>query len=96
MTLIIHGMLRNTRQVNTMQQKDKATQHSSPKAVIFKEKIGWDSNPQQSHSLASAPLTEKPVEWVKQSQAMCEVCPPGIVYCIYNYFCSNNNIMLFW
>ena len=31
-TVIIHEMLRKTRQGNTTQQKDKATQHNSPKA----------------------------------------------------------------
>ena len=39
MTLIIHEMLRKTRQGNTTQQKDKATQHNSPKAVIFQRKL---------------------------------------------------------
>ena len=35
------------------QQKDRATQHNLHKAVIFQRKIGclgWDSNPQHSHS----------------------------------------------
>ena len=47
--LVIHEMLRKTKQGNTTQQKDKATQHNSPKAVIFRIKISclrWDSNPQ--------------------------------------------------
>ena len=39
MTLVIHEMLRKTRQGNTTQQKDKATQHNLPKAVIFKKKL---------------------------------------------------------
>ena len=38
MTSVIHEMLRKTRQGNTTQQKDKATQHNSPKAVIFQRK----------------------------------------------------------
>ena len=33
-----HEMLRKTRQGNTTQQKDKATQQNSPKAVIFSKK----------------------------------------------------------
>ena len=33
MTLIIHEMLR--KKGNATQQKDKATQHNSPKVVIF-------------------------------------------------------------
>ena len=33
MIFIIHEMLIKTRQGNTTQQKDKATQHNSPKAV---------------------------------------------------------------
>ena len=44
--LIIHEMLREKeRQGNTTQQKDKATQHNSPKAVIFQRKncLGWDT-----------------------------------------------------
>ena len=51
LTLIIHEMLRKTRQGNTTQQKDKATQHNSPKAIIFQRKIsclGWDLNPRPS------------------------------------------------
>ena len=32
-------MLRKKRQGNTTQKKDKAAQHNSPKAVIFKEKL---------------------------------------------------------
>ena len=39
MTLIIHEMLRKTRQVNTTQQKDKATQHNLPKQIFFQEKL---------------------------------------------------------
>ena len=53
MTLVIYEMLRKTRQGNTTQQKDKATQHNLPRAVTFQRKIsclGWDSNPQHSHS----------------------------------------------
>ena len=67
-----------------MQQKDTATQHS-PKAVIFKEKFGGiqtHNSPILGDALANAPLTEQPVEWIRQSQPVCEVCPPGIVYCI--------------
>ena len=43
--LIIHEMLR--KKGKATQQKDKATQHHSPKAVFFKEKscLRWDSNP---------------------------------------------------
>ena len=41
MTLIIHEMLRKTRQRN-------ATQHNSPKAVISSSYIGRDSNLQPS------------------------------------------------
>ena len=40
-TLIIHEMLRQTRQ-------DKTTQHNSPKAVFFLRCLRWDSNPQPS------------------------------------------------
>ena len=39
MTLVIHEMLRKTRQGNTTQQKDKATQHNWPKQLFFKEKL---------------------------------------------------------
>ena len=56
MTLIIHEMLRKTRHGNTAQQKDKATQHNSPKAGFFQRKISclrWDSNPRPSAHLLS-------------------------------------------
>ena len=40
MTLIIHEMLR--KKGNATQQKDKATQHNSPKVVIFRrKKLPW-------------------------------------------------------
>ena len=42
MTLIIHEMLRKTRQGNTTQQKDKATQHNSPKACTCIHKFLWE------------------------------------------------------
>ena len=35
----LHEMLKKTRQGNTTQQKYKATQHNSPKAVIFQRKL---------------------------------------------------------
>ena len=38
-TLIIHEMLRKTRQGNTTQQKDTATQHNSSKAVRLAVKL---------------------------------------------------------
>ena len=38
-TLIIHVMLRKTRQDNATQQKDKATQHNLPKTVIFQREL---------------------------------------------------------
>ena len=69
-----------------MQQKDIATQHNSPKAVIFKEILGGiqtHNSPILGDALANAPLTEQQVEWIKQSQVMYKVCAPGIVYCIY-------------
>ena len=43
--LIIQEMLRSKKQGNTTQQKDKATQHNLPKAVIFQRKnscLRWD------------------------------------------------------
>ena len=47
---LVPGYMVHTRQSNTTQQKDKATQHNLPKAVFFKEKscLGWDSNPRPS------------------------------------------------
>ena len=47
----------------TTQQKGKATQHTSPKTVIFQKKIGclgWDSNPQPSAFQAMLLPTEIP------------------------------------
>ena len=42
LAFIIHEMLRKERQGNTTQQKDKATQHNSPKTVIFqRKKLPW-------------------------------------------------------
>ena len=98
-------MFRKTRQGNTTKQKDKATQHNSPKESFSNWLLGWDLNPNTRilcDALANAPLTEQSVEWIRQSQAMCEVCLPGLftaVSCIYistacyQFACDNSRCM---
>ena len=45
MAFNIHEMLRKTKYENTTQQKDKATKHNSPKAVILVSCLRWDNHP---------------------------------------------------
>ena len=59
MTLVIHEMIRKTRQDTQHDRKTKKCHTTHPKQLIFNSCLGWDSNPRPSAFLVDLFPTEQ-------------------------------------